>query len=1142
VLYPFQDIRELIFKSSQLILFLLLFALPLQLSAQQLYLNEIMASNGSNITDEDGDKEDWIEFVYFGDEPLNLEGFGLSDDYDRPFRWVFPDIIIQPGEFLLVWASGKNRNDPNGELHTNYSISAAGEEVIITTPDGDRIDELKPTEIPTDISLGRYPDGTGQWYFYENPTPGEPNGSDGYQELLDPVTTSHPGGFYSSPFDLQLTHPDSNVTIYYTLDGSEPDPENVGGQTYEYMDRYRPSGDLQERSFETFQYSNSIPIEDRTDQPNYFSYMQSAFENSTVPYYFPSDSIFKGTLVRAIAVKEGAKPSADVSNSYFITDNPPERYSIPVISFGIQEDYLFDYEQGIYVPGKIYNDVNPGAVQHEEANYSQRGMEWERPASMEIFDGNNAERVHRQDIGIRIHGGASRAEPMKSLRLYARNQYGENRFYHPMFPDQPYSAYNRLILRNSGQDWSSSMFRDALMQEIVAHMAFDTQAYKPYIVFINGEYWGIHNMRERYDKHYLARVHGVDPENIDLLTHHKRVKEGDDFHYRETLEYIRQYSLTETEHYEYIQTRIDVENFIDYQIAQVFVANTDWPGNNIDYWRYRTDEYDSEAKGQADGRWRWLTFDMDFGFSLLSNPALNTLVQATKPDAPGWPNPPWSTELLREFLDNKMFQHSFINRYLDQLNSAYLPDRMIGVINRMSSHIEPEMAEHISRWNRPMGGFDGWQNRIDNDLITFVRDRPGHARQHLKDFFDIEDEHELTVDVSDPSLGRVRVNSISITAETPGIETNPWPWTGIYFENIPVTLTAEPLPGYRFSHWEGINADYYHSEISHNLNQPLNITAVFEEDPEVDLFPEAYSLYDGEYFFSEWPANSPAGNYPDHMAFVYMDQQDPRLIANIEDYTDGAYDLDSRTRINGLGGNGFAFINTGNEEGNPGYPGVRLGGAILALNTQGVEDVTVHWEGSTIRPNSRFYNLRLQYRIGNEGDFEDVTDAHGDPVEYERNETEGHREWIGPVTLPEEVNNKGYVQLLWRYYFTGERLDEESGQRSKMAISAINVGASVATSVQDEKADIPATYELGANYPNPFNPSTVIRYQLPESSHVRLEVFEITGRRVATLVDSHHREGRYQTTFDASSLASGIYIYRIKAGDYVQTRQMVLVK
>jgi hypothetical protein len=173
----------------------LIFVFPLISPAQSLALNEIMASNSTTIADEDGDFEDWIELYNYGDEPVNLAGYALSDDYNDPFMWFFPDVTIQPGEFLLVWASGKNRtNNCKSPLHTNFSISADGEEILFTHPSGNTIDEISPIAIPTDISYGRSPDGTGTWFFFDEPTPGESNTTNAYSEILDPpVFLSRPG-------------------------------------------------------------------------------------------------------------------------------------------------------------------------------------------------------------------------------------------------------------------------------------------------------------------------------------------------------------------------------------------------------------------------------------------------------------------------------------------------------------------------------------------------------------------------------------------------------------------------------------------------------------------------------------------------------------------------------------------------------------------------------------------------------------------------------------------------------------------------------------------------------------------------------------------------------------------------------------
>ncbi len=791
-------------------------------AASHLRINEVMASNATTIPDEDGDYEDWIELYNAGSETIHLLGFGLSDDYGNPFRWVFPEISIDPGEYLLVWASGKNRNNPSQPLHTNFSISSAGEEVLITHPDGTLLDELEPTPIPTDISYGRQPDGLGPWMYFDEPTPGAANDTPGAYGLLDPPVFSLHGGFFQDDQLLLIEHGDPEAVIVYSLDGSEPCLENLQGTSYTYKNDYPfhpddPFGVFLEHSYTSHLYGEGISLGDRSPEPDKLTRISATVQT---PDYMPPDPVYKGQVVRARAFREGMLPSAIVTHSYFFHPDGAGRFSLPILSVAIQEDWLFDYHLGIYTPGLDADQWrldNPGETftWPYRGNFRRRGDEWEYRTHLELFEGPGKERSFSQDLGLRIHGGATRSFPAKSLRIYARNMYGSSHMVHHFFGG-PSQAYKRLIVRNSGNDFPTSvwrpdhtsrtMFRDAAIQRIVGHMHFDTQAYRPVILFINGEYWGVHNIRERYDKHYLHRRYGVDEDQLDILTGKDEVKEGDNLHFRETIQYIENHGVVEDHHYQWVMTRMDTENFIDYQIANIFADNTDWPGNNIDFWRLRTATFDPSAPQGHDGRWRWLLFDMDFGFGLVplgGGPAYahNTLDFATTTEGSSWPNPPWSTFLLRSLLENEGFRHQFINRFADQLNTAFLPERTTSIIEEMQAAIAPEMAEHFTRWVYPEG-LEEWSGHVEV-MQRFALHRPLHQRLHIMEQFGLTGTVNVRVDVSNQLMGHVRVNTVDIRPGTPGVDDYPYPWQGKYFRSVPIELEAIPAPGYLFSHWEG---------------------------------------------------------------------------------------------------------------------------------------------------------------------------------------------------------------------------------------------------------------------------------------------------------------------------------------------------
>ena len=728
---------------------------------------------------------------------------------------------------------------------------------------------------------------------------------------INEVSASHPGGFHPEPFLLELTCPDPDAEIRYTLDGSVPGPD-------------------------AHLYTGPILITDRSDDPNDLSEIME-ISHRYAPAASPFEKVFKGTVVRAQVFRDGVPQGPVMTDTWFIHKDGHGRYSFPVISIITDRDHFFDHETGIYVLGRVHGEwvenggrnPNGGAP----ANYNQRGDEWERPAHITMFETDGSKAID-QGIGIRVHGGWSRAFPQKSLRLYARSIHGNSRFRYRFFPHVELDDFNRLILRQSGQDVTATMFRDVFTQESVRHMNFDIQHFRPAVVFLNGEYWGIYNIRQRYDRHYFEAHYGVGEDDLDLLTTSaENPKDGDNTDYLALRAFIRDEDMSLDEHYELVRTQMDIDNFIDYLIANIFADNTDWPHNNIDYWRMNHGEYRPDAAiPEQDGRWRWVLVDTDFGFGWYSSARNNTMTRVT-----GHGRQPWANTLLNGLLENETFKNAFYNRFADMLNTTFQPDRMTALLDSLKAIYAPEITEHINRrgnagnWPWPLN-YEQWKGKV-NVIRNFAEQRPGHMWRHLYGF-DQQDTTLVTLHTYH-NMGTVHLNSIPIEPSTEGIDEDPWPWSGSYFSDIPITVTAVAHPGHEFLYWTGgpENPDIISTEKTIEILPAMtsSITAVFQ------------------------PTETSA-----------------------------------------------------------------------------------------------------------------------------------------PIV-----------------------------------------------------SDIPADFRLYPNYPNPFNSQTVIRFTLPEPAAVHLDVFDVTGRHVARLLEDGLPAGYHQVVFDAggpAGLAGGVYLYRLDAGRYRQTRKMTLIR
>ena len=501
------------------------------------------------------------------------------------------------------------------------------------------------------------------------------------------------------------------------------------------------------------------------------------------------------TVVRAMALMTGEE-SYIFSSTYFI-DEPETTF--PVVSVSVSPYLLFDPVRGLFVRGANAIDsiwYKPGA------NFWSKQ---ELNCNFEFFE-TDGETAWANEAGLRLFGGMSRLFQQKSFSISARDRYGDDRIRHAVLGKSGLKKYKHLVLRNSGSDFGKSHFRDALMTHLVKNWGLDIQDYRPAHVYINGQYWGIYNLREKLNRYFIASHYDVDKDSIDLIEHRITRKNGKTNHYRQLLSFLDNNDLSNPANYAYVQSQMDVNNFMDLQIAQIYFDNQD-AGGNIRFWRPQT----------PDGKWRWILYDTDWGFSLNDSKAFrnNSLEFHTEPNGPNWPNPAWSTFLLRKLLENRDFEREFITRFCDYLNDDLAEAHVIATIDKFYKKLLPEMPRHLDRWNLKR---EFWEQEVET-MKEFANARPRYMRKFLKEKFHIGEERIVNVQVAHG--GKVVVNDRIKSRDH---------FSGKYFEKTPVRLLAKPDLGYRFVRWEGQGVYSESPELLLELTRPIwDIRCVFEK-------------------------------------------------------------------------------------------------------------------------------------------------------------------------------------------------------------------------------------------------------------------------------------------------------------------------
>jgi hypothetical protein len=499
------------------------------------------------------------------------------------------------------------------------------------------------------------------------------------------------------------------------------------------------------------------------------------------------------TAVRARAFSADALPSPAATATYLVGVDP----SVGVVSLVTDAAYFFDDYIGIYVDGKA--GIAGKNCGKKVANWNQP---WERPLSVEIYAAGG-DLLLKQDGGVAIAGSCTRKNPQKQLQLFARPSYGDEDFDALLFEDKPFDSFERIILRAAGQDAANTLLRDALGQQlVVGRMDVDRQAYRPAVVFINGAFWGVYGVRERMDQYFVTSNYGLGLDEFDLIEKKQEVLAGSVTTWNTLYNYLSANDPATPSVYNYLKSQIDIDEYINYQILEIYADNIDWPHNNIRWWR-----------AHDDGQWRWMVYDMDAAFGRATKGYNNDTFKFA---AAAKGERAYNALILRRLKLNPAFKAQFGQRFAAHLNTTYQTDRVIGIINDMAGAIAPQMSNHIARWHEPKS-LAFWQSEVGR-LRTYAELRPGYLWGFLNKFLGSPGLVTLTVD-HNAARGNVLIEGVDAPSH----------YQGGHFRTLPLQLTAEPLPGYVFIEWaETNNTDPTTSVV---LTGPTTLTAVFEPEP-----------------------------------------------------------------------------------------------------------------------------------------------------------------------------------------------------------------------------------------------------------------------------------------------------------------------
>lgn len=768
------DMRILTHRTLGIITILLSFVIP---TNADVIITELMPCNTSTYINDLYNYVGYAELYNDGDDDVDLKGYSFTNSKKSGIvKWTWnieSSCVVKSKEYCLVFFD----EIIDKPYHVGYKLDTDGGTLSLTK-DAQTVSYMNYTQQYPHVSYGI---GENGMLGYMEPSPMASN-TMAYSSIKSrcskPIFSVAPG-LKSSAIKLELSTATDSATIYYTTNGDIP----VVGVSKTY----------------------STPLD-----------------------------IKNNTVVRAIAVKDSMLKSEMITGSYIYSDaahNKCNGLTANIVSIVADTKFYNDNMQGMYVDGT--NGTTMACITKPK-NYAQ---DWTRAANFEYIVDSVV--VVNQEVETSIKGGCSRANPIKSLGIKSNKKSGKKGFDYVFFPEQrPGKEYESLHLRNGGNAYSTVRFRDGFMSCWANALGIDCQAYEPVAAYINGKYMEFMGLRSPSNKSYVKTHYGLDEDEIDFIEMSQEVSvmAGDSVAYNTLISSLRNDDPSSADYYEKASKLMDMDNYLDYQIFEQFIANSDWPGNNQKLWR--------EHKG---GKFRWILFDTDFGLGLysynqFSKKETDMLKYVLGSPKGTWNTEPWMISPFAELIKNDEFKYRFLIKYMHHLKYSFTESVIDSVWMSISDKIADEYCV-----------YKGSSESAFSPMKTFALGRPANIYKQLKEFYKAGTQISLQVAVKDVYGKLIPNSAILINNEALGGSE----YKVDYYAGIPLKVDVRTPAGYQFQRWtlssKVTDASSSTSVFEGKLSADMVMTAVFAKETN----PQPWTLQINEICSSN---SSAAGN------------------------------------------------------------------------------------------------------------------------------------------------------------------------------------------------------------------------------------------------------------------------------------------